>query len=124
MPARPRLLPLTNATRPPWPPAAQLRQLLRHVPGAQRAEVLAVVRTASSESGASALPELGRELLFHLESQRYQRELNERYFPASELTDREKIHRMARIVGLEAPPHVPLEPPPDRPLPARPSTPQ
>jgi hypothetical protein len=73
---------------------------------------------SSRGAEAAALPGLDRELRFYLQAQRYQRELNERYFPASELTDREKIHRMARIVGLQAPEHVPLEgspPPPPTP---------
>lgn len=98
-----------------------LRQILRLVPAVSarrvRSHIVSLVRS-SSGAEAAALPGLGCELRFYLQAQRYQRELNERYFPASELTDREKIHRMARIVGLEAPPHVPLEgspPPPQTP---------
>lgn len=98
-----------------------LRPILRLVPAASarrvRSHIVSLVRS-SRGAEAAALPGLDRELRFYLQAQRYQRELNERYFPASELTDREKIHRMARIVGLQAPEHVPLEgspPPPPTP---------
>ena len=74
-----------------------------------RASIVEFVRASPPQQ-----PLLGPELLFHLQAQAYQRELNERYFPASELTERERIHRMARLVGLEAPKHAPLDPPPDR----------
>mmetsp|Transcript_34360 Transcript_34360/g.113723 ORF Transcript_34360/g.113723 Transcript_34360/m.113723 type:complete len:133 (-) Transcript_34360:227-625(-) len=96
-----------------------LRQILRRVPGADvqarraaRSHLLSIVRGTAARDAATlpasqaTLPALGSELLFHLESQAELRQLNERYFPASELTDREKIARMARIVGLEAPEHA------------------
>ena len=44
-----------------------------------------------------------RELSFYFESLRKQKELNDRYFPQSELKQSERMAKLANVVGLEMP---------------------
>ena len=51
----------------------------------------------------SSRPEVVRELSFYFESLRKQKELNDRFFPQSELTQSERMAKLANVVGLEMP---------------------
>lgn len=80
-----------------------LRTLLRALPCRPselphfRAAAVSLYRDSSSR------PEVVRELSFYFESLRKQRELNDRYFPQSELTQSERMAKLANVVGLEMP---------------------
>ena len=82
--------------------AAMLRALLRALPCRPselphfRAATVALYRDSSR-------PEVARELSFYFESLRKQRELNDRFFPQSELTQSERMAKLANVVGLELP---------------------
>ena len=86
-----------------------LRQLLRAVPCecTEAARFRAAIAQMAQSSATTQTPEsreaTGREVLFHLRAQRMLRDLNARYFPGSELTERERIERVARYVGLGVP---------------------
>merc|ERR1740117_822487 len=89
---------------------AVLRQILRALPSGYRpcgtSELprfrAAVVQQARNVPEADR-EEVGREFLFHLQAQKHFRELNARYFPLSELPERERVKRVANHVGLDVP---------------------
>ena len=86
-----------------------LRQLLRAVPcectdaARFRAAIAQMARSSATSQTPESREATGREVLFHLRAQRMLRDLNARYFPGSELTERERIERVARYVGLGVP---------------------
>ena len=53
--------------------------------------------------GGERLSPLGDEIAFYLRSQTWQNELNLRYFPQQELTERERVVKTAARVGFTAP---------------------
>ena len=81
---------------------APLRALLRALPCRPselphfRAATVSLYRDASR-------PEVARELTFYFESLRKQKELNDRFFPQTELTRSERMAKLANVVGLEMP---------------------
>jgi hypothetical protein len=50
---------------------------------------------------------VGREVAFYLQALQKQRELNERYFPQSKLSDEDRLAKLANTVGLQMPPKEP-----------------
>ena len=90
-----------------------LKQLLRAVPcectdaARFRAAIAQMARSAATTQTPESREATGREVLFYLRAQRTLRDLNARYFPGSELTERERVARVAQYVGLEVPPDMP-----------------
>jgi hypothetical protein len=80
---------------------ALLRQIIRALPCGK--SELPRFRSAAVRMARTTEPAVGKELLFHLQSQQHLRELNERYFPHSELSERERVQKVANLVGLEVP---------------------
>ena len=84
------------------PMATAFRALLRALPCRPselphfRAATVSLYRDASR-------PEVMRELTFYFESLRKQKELNDRFFPQTELTRSERMAKLANVVGLEMP---------------------
>ena len=60
-----------------------------------------------AQAGAAGTEEqrknVAAEVAFHLHAQQQMRELNARYFPHVEMTDRERVAKMANRVGLQSP---------------------
>ena len=83
-------------------PMATLRALLRALP-CRPSELPHFRAAAVSLYRDSSRPEVARELSFYFESLRKQKELNDRYFPQSELTPSERMAKLANVVGLEMP---------------------
>ena len=82
--------------------AARLRALLRALPC--RPSELPHFRAATvSQYRDASRPEVARELTFYFESLRKQKELNDRFFPQTELTRSERMAKLANVVGLEMP---------------------
>eukprot|EP00316_Scyphosphaera_apsteinii_P003365 CAMPEP_0119326822 /NCGR_PEP_ID=MMETSP1333-20130426/69392_1 /TAXON_ID=418940 /ORGANISM="Scyphosphaera apsteinii, Strain RCC1455" /LENGTH=104 /DNA_ID=CAMNT_0007335241 /DNA_START=59 /DNA_END=370 /DNA_ORIENTATION=+ len=87
-----------------------LRELLRLLP-CQSAEaktrfheaVLGLFRGSKALGGHVEATAAAKEVIFHLNAQRTLRDLNERYFPQSQLTERERVAKMAKLVGLQPP---------------------
>lgn len=83
-----------------------LRSLLRLLPCRPselprfRSAIVAYARRQPTEPGNDAL---AREYEFHLQAQKHLRELNERYFPQSGLSEKEMIGRTAAMVGYNLP---------------------
>ena len=81
-----------------------LRDMLRALPCRPaelprfRAAITGMFRGSSQPDEVTA-----REVAFHLQSQKHQRELNDRYFPQSNLSDKERIANLAKTVGLQVP---------------------
>jgi len=96
---------------------ALLRQIIRALPCGK--SELPRFRNAAVRMARAAAPadreELGHELLFHLRSQQRLRELNELYFPRSELSERERVQKVANLVGLEVPEEFGAKAPPGGP---------
>ena len=96
----PRLYPLRCLSV--FRPMATLRALLRALP-CRPSELPHFRAAAVSLYRDSSRPEVARELSFYFESLRKQKELNDRYFPQSELTPSERMAKLANVVGLEMP---------------------
>ena len=79
-----------------------LRPLLRALP-CRPSELPHFRAAAVSLYRDSSRPEVVRELSFYFESLRKQKELNDRFFPQSELTQSERMAKLANVVGLEMP---------------------
>ena len=79
-----------------------LRPLLRALP-CRPSELPHFRAAAVSLYRDSSRPEVVRELSFYFESLRKQKELNDRFFPQSELTQSERVAKLANVVGLEMP---------------------
>lgn len=81
---------------------ASLKALLRALP-CRPSELPHFRAAAVSVYRDSSRPEVVRELSFYFESLRKQKELNDRYFPQSELKQSERMAKLANVVGLEMP---------------------
>lgn len=81
-----------------------LRDMLRALPCRPselprfRAAIVGMFRGSPQPDEVTA-----REVAFHLQAMKHQRELNERYFPQSELSEKERIANLAKTVGLQVP---------------------
>tara|TARA_B110001452_G_scaffold93535_1_gene77218 strand:- start:48 stop:407 length:360 start_codon:yes stop_codon:yes gene_type:complete len=95
----------TRATHYPTMAATTyLRNILRSLPCRPselphfRTAIVGMFRDSPQPDEVTA-----REVAFHLQSMKHQRELNERYFPQSNLSDKERIANLAKTVGLQVP---------------------
>ena len=81
-----------------------LRDMLRALPCRPselprfRAAIVGMFRDSPQPDEVTA-----REVAFHLQSMKHQRMLNERYFPQSDLSDKQRIANLAKTVGLQVP---------------------
>lgn len=96
-----------------------LRELLRLLPcrPSERAKfrsvVIDVVRHLPAPPAAAAADQaLATETLFLLRAQQHLKELNERYFPTSGMSEKEVIAATAARVGFRMPKQVEGAPPP------------